>query len=70
MPKVLKPSRYIGNEFNSIIKDPGSVQVRYALMFPDVYEIGMSNLGIKILYHTLNRREDTWCERVFTPGRT
>ena len=67
MPKVLKPSRYIGNEYNSIIKDPASVQVRYALMFPDVYEIGMSNLGIKILYHTLNKRADTWCERVFTP---
>lgn len=67
MPQVQKPSRYIGNEFNSVMKDPASVDVRYAFLFPDVYEVGMSHLGMKILYHTLNKRPDTWCERVFTP---
>ncbi len=67
MPLVQKPSRYIGNEYNCVIKDAKSVDVRYAFLFPDVYEIGMSHLGMKILYHTLNRRPDTWCERVFTP---
>ncbi len=67
MPLVQKPSRYIGNEYNSVIKDASKVDVHYAFLFPDVYEIGMSHLGMKILYHTLNKREDTWCERVFTP---
>ena len=67
MPLVQKPSRYIGNEYNSVIKDPEKVDVRYAFLFPDVYEIGMSHLGMKILYHTLNKRDDCWCERVFTP---
>ena len=67
MPLVQKPSRYIGNEYNCVIKDAAKVDVRYAFLFPDVYEIGMSHLGMKILYHTLNKRDDTWCERVFTP---
>ena len=67
MPQVQKPSRYIGNEFNCVMKDPEKVDVRYAFLFPDVYEVGMSHLGMKILYHTLNKRPDTWCERVFTP---
>lgn len=67
MPQVQKPSRYIGNEFNSVMKDASKVDVRYAFLFPDVYEVGMSHLGMKILYHTLNKREDTWCERVYTP---
>lgn len=67
MPLVQKPSRYIGNEFGSVNKDPGTVEVRYAFLFPDVYEVGMSHLGMKILYHTLNKRSDTYCERVFTP---
>jgi radical SAM superfamily enzyme YgiQ (UPF0313 family) len=64
---VEKPSRYIGNEWNSVHKDPGSVDIRFAFCFPDVYEIGMSHLGMKILYHLLNERNDTFCERVFAP---
>ncbi len=67
LPLVQKPARYIGNEYNAVIKDPAQVDVRYAFLFPDVYEVGMSHLGMKILYHTLNKRPDTWCERVFTP---
>ena len=67
MSKVLKPSRYLGAEFNSITKNPEEVDVRYAFMFPDVYEVAMSHLGMKILYHTLNKRDDTWCERVCSP---
>ena len=67
LPLVQKPSRYIGNEYNSVIKNADDVKVRYAFLFPDVYEVGMSHLGMKILYHTLNKREDTWCERVFAP---
>lgn len=67
LPLVQKPTRYIGNEFNAVMKDPESVDVRYAFLFPDVYEVGMSHLGMKILYHTLNKRSDCWCERVFTP---
>ncbi len=64
---VDKPSRYIGHEYNSVIKDPAKVDIRYAMCFPDVYEIGMSYLGIQILYDMFNRREDTWCERVYSP---
>ena len=64
---VEKPARYIGNEINAVMKDPSSVDVRFAICFPDVYEIGMSNLGIQIIYEQLNRRADTWCERVFSP---
>lgn len=67
LAKVQKPTRYTGGELNSVIKDPGSVEIRYGFVFPDTYEIAMSHLGIKILYHTLNEREDTWCERVFAP---
>jgi radical SAM family uncharacterized protein len=67
MPLVQKPSRYIGNEYGAVMKDAEKVDVRYAFLFPDVYEVGMSHLGMKILYHTLNKRDDTWCERVFTP---
>ena len=65
--KVEKPTRYIGNELNSIVKDRGSVDIRIAMCFPDVYEIAMSHLGLKILYHLLNERADTYCERVFAP---
>ena len=65
--KVKSPSRYIGGELNSVVKDKSKVDVRFAFCFPDTYEIGMSHLGMKILYHGLNRREDTWCERVFAP---
>lgn len=67
LPRVTKPARYTGGEFNSVRKDAGSVEVRFALAFPDTYEIGMSNLGLRILYHILNRREDTAAERVFAP---
>lgn len=64
---VEKPGRYIGNEINMVKKDPAKVDVRFAFCFPDVYEIGMSNLGLKILYHLLNEREDVYCERAFMP---
>ena len=65
--QVEKPARYIGNELNSIIKDKDKVDIRFAMCFPDVYEIGMSHLGIQILYDMFNKREDTWCERVYSP---
>ncbi len=65
--QVQKPARYIGGELNSVIKNPKKVEVRFAFCFPDTYEIGMSHLGIKILYHILNSRENIWCERVFAP---
>ena len=64
---VEKPARYIGNEVNSVIKDKNTVDIRFAMCFPDVYEIGMSHLGIQILYDMFNRFEDTWCERVYSP---
>ena len=65
---VQKPSRYIGGESGSIVKDKSEVDVRFAFCFPDTYEIGMSHLGIKILYSLINERENYWCERVFAPG--
>ena len=65
--KVEKPSRYVGGELNSVIKNPKDVDIRFAFCFPDVYEVGMSHLGTRILYHTINEREDTYCERVFAP---
>lgn len=64
---IEKPARYIGNEVNSVMKDKEKVDIRIAMCFPDVYEIGMSHLGIQILYDMFNRREDTWCERVYSP---
>jgi len=64
---IEKPARYIGNEMNSVIKDKDAVDIRFAFCFPDVYEIGMSHLGIQILYHDFNRYDDVWCERVFSP---
>jgi radical SAM family uncharacterized protein len=64
---VTKPTRYLGNELNSVHKDPASVQVRFALAFPDVYEVAMSHLGTHILYHVLNSRPDVYAERVFAP---
>ncbi len=67
MMRVTKPVRYVGGEFGSVMKDPASVDVRYAFLFPDTYEVGMSHLGMKILYHTINKRDDAWCERVFSP---
>jgi radical SAM family uncharacterized protein len=64
---VEKPARYTGNEWNMVVKDPDSVAIRYAFCFPDVYEVGMSHLGMKILYHCINMRDDAYCERVFAP---
>ena len=64
---VQKPGRYSGGEINSVIKDKNKVDVRFAFCFPDTYEIGMSHLGMKILYSLFNEREDIWCERVFAP---
>lgn len=64
---IEKPARYIGNEVNSVYKKQSEVDVRFAMCFPDVYEIGMSHLGIQILYDMFNQREDIWCERVYSP---
>ena len=64
---VQQPARYLGNEMNVIVKDPSKVDIRFAMCFPDVYEIGMSHLGIQILYDMFNKREDMWCERVYSP---
>lgn len=64
---VQKPARYCGGELNSVIKDKEKIELRYAFCFPDLYEIGMSHLGMKILYSLVNSREDAWCERVFAP---
>lgn len=66
--KVQKPSRYIGGEVGSVIKDKSKVDVRFAFCFPDTYDIGMSHLGMKILYSITNERENYWCERVFAPA--
>lgn len=67
LPKVQKPARYTGGEYNQIIKERDSVDIRLAFCFPDTYEIGMSNLGMSILYHTMNSLDFVWCERVFAP---
>ncbi len=64
---VEKPARYIGGEVNMVVKNPKDVDIRFCICFPDVYEIGMSHLGIQIIYDILNRRDDTWCERVYSP---
>lgn len=65
--KVEKPARYVGGEINQVNKDPKEVDIRFAFCFPDVYEVGMSHLGTRILYHTINARKDTYCERAFAP---
>ena len=62
-----KPARYIGNEVNAVCKNPEDVQVRVGFAFPDVYDVGMSHLGLQILYDMFNRREDVFCERVYSP---
>lgn len=67
LPRVQKPARYTGGEYNQIIKDKSSVDIRMAFCFPDTYEIGMSNLGMSILYHTMNSLDFVWCERVYAP---
>lgn len=67
LPSVAKPARYTGGEWNMVRKDPAAVTVRFALALPDVYEVGMSNLGLKILYGVLNDRQDTYAERAYCP---
>ena len=67
LPKVQKPARYTGGEYNQIIKDKSEISLRMAFCFPDTYEIGMSNLGMRILYGLINEIADVWCERVFAP---
>ena len=67
LKKVEKPGRYTGGEWGEVIKNPEEVDIRFAFCFPDTYEIGMSNLGIRILYTILNERKDTWCERAYAP---
>lgn len=67
LDKVQKPSRYTGGEFCSVVKNPKDADVRFAFCFPDLYEVGMSHLGMKILYHMLNERDDIYCERAFMP---
>ncbi len=64
---VQKPVRYIGGEYGAVYKNPAEVKIRFAMCFPDLYEVGMSHLGLRILYHLKNSREDTWCERAFMP---
>lgn len=65
--KIDKPARYIGNEVNMVVKDHNNIDIRFCMCFPDVYEVGMSHLGMQILYDMLNQREDTYCERVYSP---
>ncbi len=67
LPRIQKPARYVGGEYNAVMKDKGSVDVRFAFCFPDTYEIGMSNLGFRILYGIMNNMPGVWCERVFAP---
>ena len=67
LPRVQKPARYTGGEYNQILKDKSAVDLRLAFCFPDTYEIGMSNLGMSILYHTMNSLDFVWCERCFAP---
>ena len=67
LPRVQKPARYTGGEYNAVVKDRDQVDTRVALCFPDTYEIGMSNLGVRILYGVMNQMEGVWCERVFAP---
>ena len=64
---IQQPARYIGGEVNMVVKDPSQVDIRFAMAFPDVYELGMSHLGIQILYDMFNKREDVYCERVYSP---
>ena len=67
LPRVQKPARYVGGEYNQIVKDKADVATRFAFCFPDTYEIGMSNLGMRILYGVMNNMDGVWCERVFAP---
>jgi len=65
---VEKPSRYVGGEWNAVVKDPARIRLRVALAFPDLYELGLGNLGLQILYAILNAREEIWAERVCLPA--
>ena len=67
LPRVQKPARYVGGEWGSVTKDKNNVDLRFAFCFPDVYEVGMSHLGSRILYGLLNDQKNIWCERVFAP---
>ena len=67
LPRVQKPARYVGGEYNAVMKPKDEVDVRFAFCFPDTYEIGMSNLGFRILYGVMNDMPGVWCERAFTP---
>ena len=67
LPTVQKPARYVGGEYNEIRKDRSAVRTRVAFCFPDTYEIGMSNIGMRILYGIMNEMDGVWCERVFAP---
>ena len=67
LPRVQKPARYVGGEYNAVLKDKAQVDTRIAFCFPDTYEIGMSNLGMRILYGVMNNIPGVWCERVFAP---
>ena len=67
LPNVQKPARYTGGEYNAVVKDKKQIKTRFALCFPDTYEIGMSNLGCRILYGVMNQRSDVWCERCYAP---
>ena len=67
LPRVQKPARYVGGEYNAVVKDKAAVDTRIAFCFPDTYEIGMSNLGMRILYGVMNNMDGVWCERVFAP---
>ena len=67
LSRVQKPGRYTGGEMNAVVKEKADVEVRFAFCFPDLYEVGMSHLGMKILYSLLNEQEGVWCERDFAP---
>ena len=67
LARVQKPGRYVGGEYNAVVKNKDDVDCRFALCFPDTYEIGMSNLGLRILYGVMNEMDGVWCERVFAP---
>ncbi|MBT8349890.1 MAG: B12-binding domain-containing radical SAM protein, partial [Deltaproteobacteria bacterium] len=68
MPLIERPSRYLGNEINIIKKDPSEAKLKFALVFPDLYEIGTSHFGLQILYSILNKKKEVCAERVFAPG--
>ena len=67
LTSVSKPGRYAGGEYGQVLKDKAQVKARFGFCFPDSYEIGMSNLGVRILYHCLNQQPDIWCERAYAP---